>query len=217
LRGLLAPGPSEAHDRLALPSVRPFASPKTSDLPGLAPWPASAPLLRPLLTSRSASRRCPFRRKARSPQVRTTPFPAQSPDLRRFPLVARASRSIARSPWSAAPRIQFLFVDSRFRSPLLSAGSSRFQPCGSLGVPATGFSRRLSPPCCGSCWAHNEDGPDVPDAGAVLSVARSKERVTPPSSFHGDAGSVRAPEPSRPPLADADRASGPAQSGPGPA
>ncbi len=40
-------------------------------------------LLRPLLTSRADLHRRPFRRKARSPQVRTT---AQTPDLRRLSL-----------------------------------------------------------------------------------------------------------------------------------
>src|SRR5262249_8135841 len=38
-----------------------------------------------------------------------------------FPLVARASRSKARSPWSATPPIRFLFVGSWFGSPLPSA------------------------------------------------------------------------------------------------
>ena len=41
-------------------------------------------LLRPLLTSRSASPRRPFSHEARSPQVRTRSFPAQPPDLRRL-------------------------------------------------------------------------------------------------------------------------------------
>jgi hypothetical protein len=161
LRGLLALGPSETHGRVALPSVWPFTLPNPSGPFGLAPWPASARLLRPLLTSRSAFRRRPFKREARSPQVRLTAFTAQSPDLRRFPLVARASRSIARSPWSTAPRIRFLFVDSRIRSPLLSAPASRpgiLPPCGSLGVAATGSPRGLSPPSCGSCWAHKKKG-----------------------------------------------------------
>lgn len=71
-------------------------------------------LLRPLLTSRSATRRRPFSHKARSPQVRTHTFTAQSPDLRHFALITRASRSLARSPCSAAPFIRFLFIDSRF-------------------------------------------------------------------------------------------------------
>src|SRR5713101_4223651 len=103
-------------------------------------------LLRPLLTSRSALRRRPFRHEARSPQVRVVTFPAQPPDLRRLPLVARASRSLARSPWSAPPPIRFLFVGSRFRSPLLSALPLGHSPCGSLGVAATSFPKGLSPP-----------------------------------------------------------------------
>jgi hypothetical protein len=43
-------------------------------------------LLRPLLTPRSVSPRRPFSRQARSPQVRTRSFSAQSPDLRRVSL-----------------------------------------------------------------------------------------------------------------------------------
>lgn len=49
-------------------------------------------LLRPLLTSRSAFRRCPFRHKARSPQVRTRYFPAQPPALHDFALATKASQ-----------------------------------------------------------------------------------------------------------------------------
>ena len=133
MRGLLTPRPSETHGRLALPSVWSFAPSKASGPFGLPPWPASSRLLRPLLTSRSALQRRPFRREARSPQVRTPAFTAQSPDLRRVPLVARASRSIARSPWFTAPRIRFLFVDSRLRSPLLSASPRGFRLAVRLG------------------------------------------------------------------------------------
>jgi hypothetical protein len=109
LPGLLAPGPFETRGQYALPSVRPFAPQ------------CDAALLRPRLTSRSTSRRRLFRREARPPQVRALAFPAKPPDLRRLPLVARASRSLARSPWSASPRIRFLFVGWRLRSPLPSA------------------------------------------------------------------------------------------------
>ncbi len=41
-------------------------------------------LLRPLLTSRSAFQRRPFRHEARSPRVRTHSFTARPPDLRRL-------------------------------------------------------------------------------------------------------------------------------------
>ena len=83
-------------------------------------------------------------------------FPAQSPDLRRFPLVAGASRSVVRSPRSAAPRIRFLFVDSRVRFTLRSAYASRRTPCASLRLPATRF--RVSDPGPGPSGAHPEGG-----------------------------------------------------------
>ena len=84
-------------------------------------------VLRPLLTSRSASRRRPFRRKARSPQVRPSAFRARPPDLRRSPSVAGASRPFARSPRSATPHIRFLFV-----GPLLSLRASSGHPLAEL-------------------------------------------------------------------------------------
>src|SRR5690606_13176465 len=120
-------------------------------------------LLRPLLTSRSAAGiatlRRPFRHEARSPQVRTMAFPAQPPDLRRFALVVRASRSRARSPCSAAPPIRFLFVGStgslpRFfqRSPHGRRLAARFGPYDQ--VPGG-----LSPPDHRPCWAHSRMPP----------------------------------------------------------
>src|SRR5690606_28860476 len=54
-----------------------------------------------------------FRHEARSPQVRTHSFTAQPPDIRRFALITRASRFLARSPGLAAPRIRFLFIGSQ--------------------------------------------------------------------------------------------------------
>ena len=101
--------------------VRPFAEKKTR-------------LLRPLLTSRSDFffHRRPFRRKARSPQVRTHSFTAQPPDLRHFALTTRASRFLARSPCSAAPCIRFLFIGSQFRSTLPPHARSPLRSCASL-------------------------------------------------------------------------------------
>jgi hypothetical protein len=125
LPGLLAPGPFEARGQCALPSVRPF-TPRYRRA-----------LLRLLLTSRSTLRRRPFRREARPPQVRPSAFAARPPDLRRPPLVARASRSLARSPWEAPPCIRFLCVSPRFRSPLLSAPPSRSATLRFAPVPAT--------------------------------------------------------------------------------
>src|SRR5438093_3321320 len=116
LLGLLAPGPFETHGRSALPTVRPFA--------------ASPPLVWPLLTPRSVlgqplKERHPVRREARPPRISALAFPPPPPDLRRRPLVTRASRSLARSPWASSPTIRFLFVGPQVRSPLPSASTSR--------------------------------------------------------------------------------------------
>ena len=89
-------------------------------------------LLRLRLTSRSGSHRHPFRHKARSPQVRTHSFTARPPDLRRRPLVTRASRSVARSPWSAPPSIRFLFIGPQLRSTLPPHTRSPSCSCASL-------------------------------------------------------------------------------------
>ena len=107
---------------------------------GVSPSPSFGPspllrLIRPLLTSRSAGlldHRHPFRRKARSPQVRTSAFAARPPDLRRLALVTRASRLRARLPCSAPPLIRFLFVGPQFRSPLPSRRPHGTTLCGSL-------------------------------------------------------------------------------------
>jgi hypothetical protein len=154
LRGLLVPGSSETHGWFALPSVRPFAACRH---PGaganLAPA-GAAPLLWPLLTSRSASwRRRPFRREARPPQVRMVMFPAQPPDLRRSPLVARVRGHPSASPGSrrllsVAPPlllervlpVRRLAVSApRFfqRRPRDRTGCPASSPCGSLEVAAT--------------------------------------------------------------------------------
>jgi hypothetical protein len=76
--------------------------------------------------------RRPFRRKARSPRVRISAFAARPPDLRRLALVTTASRSLARSPCSAPPRIRFLFVGPQLRSPLPSRQPHGPTLCGSL-------------------------------------------------------------------------------------
>jgi hypothetical protein len=171
LRGLLVPGPCEIHGWSALPSVRSFPSVKTSGFSVTSPsLPASPPVLRPLLTSRSASRRHPFRRKARSPQVRMVVFPAQSPDLRHSPLVARVRGQVSASPGSrrlisVAPHCLeecFLFVDSRFLLPAsFSAGLTAGPVSRLLRLAVRSRSLRPAPSrifTCSSppCWAHTK-------------------------------------------------------------
>ena len=89
-------------------------------------------LLRPLLTSRSGQARRPFRHKARSPQVRTRSFAAQSPHLRHLALTTRASQPSACSPCLAAPQMRFVYLDSGFRSTLPSHARSPSRSCASL-------------------------------------------------------------------------------------
>ena len=71
----------------------------------------------------------------RSPQVRTHSFTARSPNLRHHPLVTRASRFLARSPWTAPPCIRFLSIDPQLRSTLPPHGRSPFRSCASLRSP----------------------------------------------------------------------------------
>jgi hypothetical protein len=114
--------------RSPVPLVWPFAAPKASgSFTGFdAATTAAAD------SSLRLDRRRPFRREARSPQVRTSAFLARPSDLRHQPLATRASRSFGRSPWRVPPRIGFLFVGPRVRSPLPQDPRSRSGPCGSL-------------------------------------------------------------------------------------
>src|SRR5713101_4778191 len=130
--GLLMPCTFEGHRCPALPLVRPFAgvpaallrySPsmigrvsrgRSSPMAGRAPrgQPSSSQQQVPLYPATMASadfspRPCdrrPFRREARSPQVRTRSFTVQPPDLRDRSLTTRASQRHACSPWPVAPR-----------------------------------------------------------------------------------------------------------------
>lgn len=77
----------------------------------------------------------PFRRKARSPQVRTSTFTARPPDLRRLALITRALRTRARSPCLASPHIRFLFVGPQLRAPLPSRRPRGSTLCGLLRSP----------------------------------------------------------------------------------
>src|ERR1700694_470968 len=93
-----------------------MASPRfagVSPSPSFGPSPPPPKLRRTTTASadfslqRPRGHRRPFRRKARSPRVRTSAFAARPPDLRRLALVTTASRSTARSPCSAPPHIRY--------------------------------------------------------------------------------------------------------------
>src|SRR5690606_17508715 len=68
-------------------------------------------------------------------------------------LTIGALRPIARSPRPASPRIQFLYIGPRFRSPLPSHGWSPFRSCGSLRLgwsPFGGTCTRKTAPMLGA-------------------------------------------------------------------
>jgi hypothetical protein len=133
-------------------------SPSQESLLLVRPFTDFRQLLRPWLTSRSDLHRCPFGHKARSPQVRTHSFPARPPNLRHRPLVTRASRSLARSPWSAPPLSGSCPSAHSFAPRFLPtlghphAVALRFARCDQL---ATG----LPPVRVRPCWAHKLKAP----------------------------------------------------------
>jgi hypothetical protein len=93
-----------------------------------------------LRRSADAIRRLPFRSEARSPQVRRIGCPCTSAGFTWLPLIARASRSIARSPWSAPPRIRFLYVAPQVSlaasfSDSLTVVALRFTRVGAIASP----------------------------------------------------------------------------------
>src|SRR5258708_25076133 len=117
-----------------------------------SPCPSSnRPCLRRNLTRRSPHRHgvnTPSRHTARSPQVRTHSFTSGPSDLRRHPLMTRASRLLACSSWSAAPSSRFLFIGPPLRSTL--APHSRSPSCSTFHFArfdqlATELSPRVRP------------------------------------------------------------------------
>ena len=138
-------------------------------------WPCRAQPFGGLYPARLAPalHRCPFRHKARSPQVRTHSFTAPPPDLRCRPLVTRASRSHARSPWSATPSIRFLFIGpqlSLHASSLHSVALTQLRFT-SLTVTVTG----LTPVRIRPCRAHLRKG--RPQTRTAFVVERTKVPV----------------------------------------
>jgi hypothetical protein len=153
-------------------------------------------LTRGPLFSRPFLRRPPPARntKARSPQVRPHSSTARPSDLRRRPLVTRASRFLARSPWSAPPHIHFLSIGPQFRSSFLPT-------VGRPTAVALHFARRdqltmgLAPTRMRPCCAHKRKA--APRGGLrclSLRLALSGQRP-----FQSRVGGRRAAARSRPP------------------
>ncbi len=127
--------------------------------PSLHPVSRASSLLRPLLTSRSASRRRPFRHKARSPQVRRAPLhrtTAGSTPLRLGHESFAVSGPLA------------LLGSALYPVPVrrLAVYAPRFLPTvGHPSAVALRFTRRdqlvagLPPAGVRPCWAHTQKGP----------------------------------------------------------
>lgn len=101
-------------------------------------------------------RRCPFRHQARVPQVRTHSFIAQPPHLRRFALVTKASRFLARSPCSTAPSMRFLFIGSRFTLHASSPHSVALMQLRFTSFAVTSLWRDLHPQECAHAGRTNK-------------------------------------------------------------
>ena len=70
----------------------------------------------------------------RSPEVSSTAFDAQPPDLQPGPLMDRDFAITCPLVRPRRPRIRFLFIGSRLGSTLLSDPASRRHPCASLSL-----------------------------------------------------------------------------------
>jgi len=71
---------------------------------------------------------------SRSPEVSSTVFHAQPPDLQPVPLMDMDFAVIGLLVRHRMPRTRFLFIGSRFCSTLLLDPTSRRRPCASLNL-----------------------------------------------------------------------------------
>ncbi len=100
------------------------------------------------LLPRSGSR-CPFRHKARSPQVRTHSFTARPPDLRRFPLITK----LASGPLALVSRLYPVLVHQPAASLHASSPHSvALMQCASLRR-CDQLTMGLAPTRVRPCWA----------------------------------------------------------------
>jgi len=152
---LASPLPSAWHPLFAASEFRHLQATRLVTLLLVRPFAPSRRLLRPRLTSRCASSgRRPFRREARSPQVRTRSFTAQSPHLRRltFDHKSFAVRRPLALVGFASDAIRVTRLTVYVPHFLSTLGHPRavvlpFARCGQL---AGG----LAPPGSRPCWAH---------------------------------------------------------------
>src|SRR6202034_4667811 len=93
----------------------------------------SADFCRPVRTDHSIPSPV-FRTNGRSPEVSSTAFSAQPPDLQPMPLMDMGFTVICPLARHRMPLIRFLFIGSRLCSTLLSDPPSPERPCASLSL-----------------------------------------------------------------------------------
>ena len=96
----------------------------------------------------------------RSPEVSSTAFDTQPPDLQPAPLMDMGFVVICRLARHRMPRIWFLYIGSRLCSALLSDPPSPERPCASLSLsPPSGCEGDLHPRAVEHCSAHKRTAP----------------------------------------------------------
>ncbi len=142
--GSLRRCPDRARLHRALPRTAPLARASDARLAASSCRPSSPPrsvlrqgarLLRPRLTSRSGSTPSPFQAQGEISPGKNALLHCTTAGFTPLPLVTRASRFVARSPWSATPHIRFLSIGPQLRSTLPLHGRSPFRSCASLRSP----------------------------------------------------------------------------------
>ncbi len=155
MHGLLAPDTSETHGRFVLPSVRPFAACWLSAPVRLLNHPCRrcVQLIRPLLTSRSASDASPFQASSEISPGKSHEFPRAIAGSTPLPLGRESFAAFGPLALVGSASYPVSLRRLAVSLPLLSAPTSRSDrvspassPSGSLGVVATNFPRGLPPP-----------------------------------------------------------------------
>ena len=93
----------------------------------------------------------------RSPEVSSTTFSAQPPNLQPTALMVMDFAAICQLVRSRLPRIRFLYIGSRLCSTLLSDASSRSRPCASLTFTSIRLVGDLHPSRRRTCSAHKQN------------------------------------------------------------
>jgi hypothetical protein len=126
--------------------------------------------------------------RSRSPEVSSTAFRTQPPNLQPVPLLDMGFAVTCPLARHRMPQIPFLYIGSYVYSKLLSDPASRRRPCASPLLHFHQVVEGLSPPSCQTCSAH------------MRKPARDRR---PASALRGESGTAQ--DPRRPERGDAPR------------